>query len=281
MIFFDNMVYANPETKGKLSETPFEGYGLKMLHDERYSNVYYLSGIKELDDILQGKHISQKELVFLPTSFTNAFVFLVMGIKGKDAKMFGVWRDKIKDFTIEKNVTITTLDVNLQSKNFAAGKGAQGGFVGGLITSAVGQIVDKLTGIQLKEEEGAIFLLNFIDENNNIHTVKFSTPRYFIDKTEDFLNRNFTPNAPIKKIEEESKGGCYIATSCYKDYESKEVLVFRRFRDEVLAPNPFGRNFIKFYYFVLPTIAKWLDNKPYINNLVKEKFLDKIYQKLK
>lgn len=42
--------------------------------------------------------------------------------------------------------------------------------------------------------------------------------------------------------------GCYIATMVYGDYDAPEVLVLRKFRDEILQPTAPGRAFIKWYY---------------------------------
>jgi hypothetical protein len=279
MILFDKTVYQNPDDAAKLGIEAIDYFGSTIVDKEFYSSTYYMSGIQVLDKILGGNHISQNELIFILASYTNAFVFLISNNKGKPKEIFGMWRDKIKDFEVEKNVMITTLDANLQSKKFAAGRGTSGGLVGGLITSAIGQMSDAITGIQLKQEEGAIFSLNFFDDNNEVHTVKFTVNKYGIDKVENFLNTHFSANTPepIKAIKKE---GCYIATTCYGDYNAKEVLVFRKYRDNVLQKYFLGRIFIKTYYLLSPTLAKKLADKPLLHNIIKT-YLDKIYQKLK
>ena len=54
----------------------------------------------------------------------------------------------------------------------------------------------------------------------------------------------------------ESTGGCYIATAVYGSYDCPEVWTLRRFRDEVLAKNCFGRAFIRFYYALSPWLVR-------------------------
>lgn len=46
----------------------------------------------------------------------------------------------------------------------------------------------------------------------------------------------------------ESSGNCYIATMVYGSYDSPEVRVLRRFRDEVLKQSEIGRKLIQVYY---------------------------------
>ena len=53
-----------------------------------------------------------------------------------------------------------------------------------------------------------------------------------------------------------SSGGCYIATCVYGSYDCPQVWTLRRFRDEVLAPNPFGRLFIRCYYALSPGLVR-------------------------
>ena len=52
-----------------------------------------------------------------------------------------------------------------------------------------------------------------------------------------------------------NSGGCYIATCVYGSYDCPEVWALRRFRDNTLAQNVFGRIFIKAYYSIIPRIV--------------------------
>ena len=60
-----------------------------------------------------------------------------------------------------------------------------------------------------------------------------------------------------KKLNDSPKGNCYIATMVYKDYAAPEVMILRRYRDDVLRKYIFGRLFIFFYYQFSPSLVKW------------------------
>jgi len=75
----------------------------------------------------------------------------------------------------------------------------------------------------------------------------------------------------------EARSGCYIATACYGDYNCQQVLTFRSFRDNYLSQTVIGRIFIKAYYIISPTIAKWLKNKRRINGFIRNYILEPIY----
>tara|TARA_Y100001970_G_C14230809_1_gene858507 strand:+ start:578 stop:2389 length:1812 start_codon:yes stop_codon:yes gene_type:complete len=66
-----------------------------------------------------------------------------------------------------------------------------------------------------------------------------------------------------------SQGGCYIATMTYKDYDAKEVLILRNFRDNVLLKSNIGRNFVKYYYRYSPKFVEYCYNKKYLNLFIK------------
>lgn len=51
--------------------------------------------------------------------------------------------------------------------------------------------------------------------------------------------------------------GCYVATCVYGSYDCPQVWTLRRFRDNVLGKNVFGRAFIRTYYTISPTIVRW------------------------
>ncbi|MDD4729568.1 MAG: hypothetical protein PHN55_12560 [Dysgonamonadaceae bacterium] len=52
------------------------------------------------------------------------------------------------------------------------------------------------------------------------------------------------------------RSGCYIATAVYGSYDCPQVWTLRRYRDNVLRKNIFGRLFIKVYYFLSPKFIK-------------------------
>lgn len=79
--------------------------------------------------------------------------------------------------------------------------------------------------------------------------------------------------------ESSTSGGCYIATAVYGDYNDPSVMVLRRFRDEILAKNMFGRIFISTYYLLSPPIANSLKDAKHMNAWVKIK-LDRWVEKL-
>ena len=76
-----------------------------------------------------------------------------------------------------------------------------------------------------------------------------------------------------------SSGGCYVATCVYGSYDCPEVWTLRRFRDNTLSKNFFGRLFIKCYYAVSPKAVKLFGNYSWFHKLFKTP-LDKLVDKL-
>ena len=72
----------------------------------------------------------------------------------------------------------------------------------------------------------------------------------------DLKNRT----APVQRtqLQSQQKSGCYIATAVYGSYDCPQVLVLRKFRDEILSKSRCGRAFIKMYYFFSPPLANSL-----------------------
>lgn len=73
----------------------------------------------------------------------------------------------------------------------------------------------------------------------------------------------------VNQKNKKSKGGCYIATMAYGDYNHPQVMELRRFRDEYLDKTIVGRRFIKFYYKYSPRLVEMLKNKQSINLFIR------------
>jgi hypothetical protein len=76
--------------------------------------------------------------------------------------------------------------------------------------------------------------------------------------------------APVRRQGEiaKPKGGCYVATAVYGSYDCPEVWVLRRWRDNHLATTTSGRQFIRFYYRVSPTVVQAVGNQRWFSRAV-------------
>jgi hypothetical protein len=72
-----------------------------------------------------------------------------------------------------------------------------------------------------------------------------------------------------------TRSGCYIATAVYGSYDAPNVLVLRRFRDEVLLNSAIGKMFVGLYYRLSPALAKRLSSMKRLNAALKL-ILDKL-----
>jgi hypothetical protein len=75
------------------------------------------------------------------------------------------------------------------------------------------------------------------------------------------------------------KGMCFIATACYEDFDSIEVLVFRLFRDKYLLNNFIGKIFVEIYYLFSPPVAELLSHTVFLKNITKTYILNPLYKK--
>lgn len=73
--------------------------------------------------------------------------------------------------------------------------------------------------------------------------------------------------------QEDKKGGCFIATAVYESYDAPEVLVLRKFRDEILLNSVLGKLFVKFYYLASPPFSRYLKSTKLLKRFIKNKIL--------
>lgn len=108
-----------------------------------------------------------------------------------------------------------------------------------------------------KSEQGLFGTINHYDEKGR--KTGHSDPGLFGGYT------NYDKNG--KKVSHSDPGlfgsynhntnqGCYIASCVYGSYDCPQVWTLRRFRDNFLAKNIFGKIFIHIYYAVSPTLVK-------------------------
>lgn len=97
------------------------------------------------------------------------------------------------------------------------------------------------------------------------------------NKTPQQTDENISNNNENKQ---QPKGGCYIATCVYGSYNSPEVLVLRKYRDNILAKTLVGRIFIKIYYKISPLLVKCFGKTNWFKKFWKRN-LDKMVNKLR
>jgi ribosomal protein L7/L12 len=78
-----------------------------------------------------------------------------------------------------------------------------------------------------------------------------------------------------------TKEGCFIATACYGNYDAKEVVILRMYRDQILNKSGIGRRIIKFYYTVSPSLAKRIDKSEKTKRFIRNFILNFIIRVIK
>lgn len=76
------------------------------------------------------------------------------------------------------------------------------------------------------------------------------------------------------------KSGCFIATACYGDYDAAEVLILRRYRDNVLLKSKLGKIVVSIYYLVSPPLAKMIAKNNSVKNFIRKYLLSPIISKI-
>jgi hypothetical protein len=67
-------------------------------------------------------------------------------------------------------------------------------------------------------------------------------------------------------IESSSRGPCFVATTAYGDKNHPDLVLLRKFRDEVLTRNWAGRSFIDWYWRTGPYLAHGISHSPQLRS---------------
>lgn len=72
-------------------------------------------------------------------------------------------------------------------------------------------------------------------------------------------------------------GGCFIATAAFGSYLDPQVVVLRRFRDQVLMRSAAGRAFVAWYYRVSPPLAGYIRDRAALRALARTALTPVVY----
>lgn len=92
-----------------------------------------------------------------------------------------------------------------------------------------------------------------------------------VKKAEIFYKQARNPQAlkPFLAMANSRKAGCFIATAAFDTGFSEEVKIFRHWRDHTLKKSTLGQQFIRFYYFVSPSLARFINRYALLKPLVR------------
>lgn len=109
---------------------------------------------------------------------------------------------------------------------------------------------------------------------------KLHAVKYYKDQTGKGLKESLeyvdkiVPPGVYKKTE-----GCFIATACYGDYNAKEVVVLRHYRDNVLRQTKAGRLMVQLYYQLSPGLARFIQDKAILKKTIRQYILQPLVKK--
>ena len=113
--------------------------------------------------------------------------------------------------------------------------------------------------------------------------IQFAPPRQaeqykgMIQEELDFIDK--VRNGAYDDRSGGGQSGCYIATAVYGSYYCDEVVALRRYRDDFLAHHFLGRLFIKFYYWISPSLAKYIHPDSTLGKQIR-RYLDRKIKRL-
>ena len=77
------------------------------------------------------------------------------------------------------------------------------------------------------------------------------------------------------------KSGCYIATACYGNFDHPDVVLFRRYRDQIMLPTTSGRLFVSIYYKLSPPIASRIGKVKWLSSAIRKWFLEPLARRMR
>lgn len=251
------------------------------VYNHMQAKLYYKSGIDSIDNHFNPTDYIEKGYICTLLATLGGMTILFRKFKGENTSDIGFYhikRSKIIGYETGQSENLKIVKEETEKhkrKNF--GRKAFGG-----ASAIISGVADEFTKVNTKKINGKTYKLLYRDENDENKTINFYSSFTEINHIKLFLNTYYKSELPeaAKTPISQKDSNCFIATACYRDMFSQEVIFFRWYRDNQLNTNIFGKFFIKIYYFISPYFYNYLFNNQKSSNKVKY-ILDKIYLKLK
>ena len=124
-------------------------------------------------------------------------------------------------------------------------------------------------------------ILELCKQGKQINAIKLykETTGKGLKESKDYVDKLATSYG-IRTTTNDGGGSCFVATACYGDYNSLEVLILRHYRDEKLLTTYGGRLFVKLYYAFSPAIAAQLAKSAQLKQIVRTYLLKPIVKRI-
>lgn len=273
------MEYSKLDTKSEEFKMLFGGF-IEVTEDDdtkgrNHSLVNYVSGIGVFDEFLEGVKFSNTDLKHRMYFTEHGVIFALVGIN--EIVNFNLLKKDIESIVVYHNQEIEILDVNQVLNILKTGFGGSG--VGGvLLTSlaahATSSILNKFKPHKSKTVVGSIYEIRtaiFKEQKGVIRLSCRDEFKYILNKILDkHLNFGLSTNDPKER--------CFIATVCYEDPNSTEVINLRKFRDNYLKKCIIGNWFIRIYYIISPCLSNIMYKNRMLKKITHTLFVRPIYQ---
>lgn len=246
------------------------------VYDHMQATIYYQSGLIDIDIHFGDKGYIKSGYVCTMASYTNVVSIIFFKYVREVAKDMGIViieRSKVIRYEQEPatNLTVVKKEATAHKTKYVLKRGI------GVIGALGGVVADQFINVNTETVNGMKFKLFYKDANDIEQFIVLYSPDEHVHKTILFLNtyyKNELPSAAKTPVDNSST--CFIATACYRDIFSDEVIFFRWYRDNKLSNSYWGRLFIKVYYKISPSLYRFLFDNRFYSNIIKS-VLDKIY----
>ncbi len=245
------------------------------------ARIYYHKGLTEIENVFRPSNYIDKGYVCTLIAHKDAISIIFLKYKGVDPVDMGIaYIDRSKIIGFEENPSSDLIVVKKEEGKYSRKNFGRKAFAGASVL--ISAVSDQFVSVNTHQVNGVKYKLYYQSKfGEKEHLTLYSSDEYKNDVTL-FLNTYYKKDLPeeAQKPIEQEKSNCFIATACYRDMFSEEVIFFRWYRDNKLQKTFLGRFFIKVYYRISPYFYKVLFDNPKASNKIKV-VLDKLFLKLK